>query len=122
MEFVAVFAVTLLIIVGLALALVFGRSPTYRPSRADILKLLQGVADDSARPEHWQLFLGMPILHDPALEEIRQLCVQIDEGDDDQPGAQPGLNIYNRAGRERIGKVAEKLAVLISKEPVYKDF
>ncbi|WP_370278922.1 hypothetical protein [Pontibacterium sp.] len=122
MEFIAVFLVTLLIVTGLAVALVFGRSPTYRPSRKDILELLQGVARDTAQPERWQLFLGMPILHDPELEKIRQLCVGVDEGDEDHAPAASGMIIYDRKGRERIGRIAEQLAILIAKEPVYRDF
>ncbi|MBE9398052.1 hypothetical protein IOQ59_12360 [Pontibacterium sp. N1Y112] len=122
MEFIAIFLVTLLIVGGLAVALVFGRAPTYRPSRQDTLQLLKDVASNQGNEGAWQLFLGMPIPHDPDLEEIRQLCVAVDEGDDEHPPATPGLNIYGRDGRERIGKVAEKLEILIAKEPSYKEF
>lgn len=122
MEFIAVFLVTLLIITGLAVSLVFGRTPTYRPSRQDILALLQGVASNEANEDAWQLFLGMPILHDPDLEIIRQQCLVVDEGDDDTPPAASGLHIYGRDGRERIGKIAENLVILIAKEPSYKEF
>mgnify|MGYP001029092113 CR=1 FL=1 len=122
MEFVAVFLVTLLVVTGLAVAMVFGRTPTYRPSRKDILTLLEEVAGNTARPEAWQLFLSMPVLHDPELEKIRQLCVAVDEGDETHPPAASGMIIYDRAGRERIGKIAEQLAVLIAKEPVYREF
>ncbi len=122
MEFLAVFLVTLIILVGLVVALVVGRSPTYRPSRKDILELLRAVQHDEANPDSWYLFLGMPILHDPDLERFRQRCVVVDEGDDQHPPSATGLKIYAREGRERIGKIADDLEVLIAKEPVYREF
>lgn len=122
MEFIAVFLVTLLILVGVVVALLLGRSPTYRPSRQEVLELLRAVQNDEAEEERWYLFLGMPVLHDPELEQIRQHCIAVDEGDENCTASPSGLKIYAKEGRERIGKFADKLEVLIAKEPVFRDF
>ncbi|MGB0468487.1 MAG: hypothetical protein ACPGF7_13295 [Pontibacterium sp.] len=122
MEFFAVFLVTLIILIGLVTALTFGRSPGYRPSRTDTLKLLRAVQSDKARPEDWYLFLSMPVLHDPELEQIRQFCVLLDEGDGERKPAAQGLVIYARAERESVAKIADTLEMLIKKEPACRAF
>lgn len=124
MEFIAAFAVTLLVLCLMAAALHFGRSPTYRPSRQDIQRLLLGVLEGSTTREQWDLFVGLPIHHDPELEAIRHRCVALQEGDDDLPAAGEGLDgyLFDRAGRERLAAIIADLKQLIAREPVYRKF
>lgn len=124
MEFLTVFVLTLIVLVGLVLLLQFGRVPTYRPSRQTVRELLAGVLECSTRREAWELFLGLPILHDEGLEQIRRACVLIHEGDGEHPAANEGLSgyLYDRAGRERIAAVLAELDRMIATDPVYREF
>ncbi len=124
MELLLIFGITLLVLIGLVLALAFGRPPAYRPSRRDVLALLQDVANGRAREDQWYLFLSLPVTHDPVLEGFRQRCLLIDEGDEKRPPSGPGIddNIYCKEGRARIASLAKELAAIIQREPVYREF
>ncbi len=124
MEFLAVFAVTLCMTVGLCLALLYGKAPTYRPNRQEILNLLEAVITQRASVDQWTLFLALPITHDPDLESIRVSCIELDEGSHSASAAQQGLNgaIYDRAGRERLQEIFLRLQKLIETEPVSRWF
>lgn len=124
MELVPVFLVTLLFSLGLVLALTFGKAPTYRPSREQIVSLLESVLEGTARQSHWDLFIGMPIQHDEALEAVRMQCVILHEGLDGSDPAQEGLDgyIYDRAGRERIATILQNLRDVIEKSPITREF
>lgn len=124
MELVPVFLVTLLVSLGLVLALSFGKPPTYRPSREQVVELLEAVVAGTARPSHWDLFIGMPIQHDAALEAVRVECVTLHEGLDGSAPAREGLDgyIYDRAGRARIADILQNLRRVIEKTPVMREF
>mgnify|MGYP000483533156 CR=1 FL=1 len=123
MQFLVVFFVTLIFLLLLIAALVFGRTPTYRPSRESVLSLLKDVGDGGANQQAWAVFLGSPIFHDDALEKIRRDCYEFDEGLTDVP-AKPGLHgrLYDAAGRAYIQAQAEKLTHIIKHTPVSRDF
>ena len=120
LEFIPVFILTFLVSLGLILALTFGRAPTYRPTREGVVKLLEQVVSGEADARRWDLFLGMPIQHDEALEGIRVRCVVFHEGLDGQAPASEGLDgqIYDRAGREKISTILEDLRRIIRESPV----
>ncbi len=124
MDFIPVFLVTLLIVGGLGLALFFGKAPVHRPSRQEILTLLRGVESGTTRREHWDMFIGYPLSYDPELDQVRQQCVILEEGDGETPPMGQGLGdyIYNREGRERIHQLADALEQMIKKEPKYREF
>lgn len=123
-EFLIAFVVSLLLIGGLVLALVYGRAPTWRPDRRKVLTLMQQLQTGEARRDEWEMLIGMPILHDPELETIRRQCVAIHEGDGEHPPAGEGLGdyLYDRAGRQRLAEVQKALEQLIADEPYYRDF
>ncbi|ANG64478.1 hypothetical protein A8C75_19720 [Marinobacterium aestuarii] len=108
----------------MAAALYFGRAPTYRPSRAEILALLQGVLEGTTTWQRWDLYVGMPMRHDPELEAIRLRCLVLQEGDDNEPAAGEGIDgyLFDRAGRERLRSIVDDLTDLIAKDPVYREF
>lgn len=124
MELLPVFVITLLFSLGLVLALSFGKVPTYRPSRDQVVGLLQAVLDGSASHSQWDLFIGMPIQHDEALEAARVECVILHEGLDGSDPAREGIDgyIYDRAGREKIARILENLQRVIEKAPITREF
>ncbi|MBR9883209.1 MAG: hypothetical protein GYB21_05960 [Oceanospirillales bacterium] len=124
LEFIPVFVFTLILLVLLVVFMRFGRLPTYRPSRDDVRKLLAGVLERTTSVEAWELFLGLPISHDPELEAIRRRCLAIHEGLDGERAAGTGLDgyLYDRAGRARIAEVLEQLDELIRTSPITKEF
>lgn len=124
MEFVVIFLVTLLIIGGLGLAIFFGKPPTHRPSRKEILDLLRRLEVGEARREEWDMFLGYPLHYDPPLENLRQRCLILEEGDADTPPVMPGLgsNIYGKEGRAQVHILANALEQLIDEEPQIREF
>lgn len=123
MQFFLIFFVTLIFLLLLIAALVFGRTPTYRPSRESVLALLQGINDGTTGQQAWAVFLGSPIFHDEALEGIRRGCYEFDEGLTEL-AAKPGLHgrLYDAAGRAFIHEQAEKLTYIIKHTPVTRDF
>lgn len=79
LEFLLVFAVTFLVILGVTMALVFGKAPVYRPTKEEIQVLLTSLLDGTLAEQEWQFFLDMPIRHDAELETIRERCLQLQE-------------------------------------------
>ncbi|MEH6577309.1 MAG: hypothetical protein V7731_09575 [Amphritea sp.] len=120
MEFVVVFAVSLVVLLVLVAVLFFSRVPSYRPSRYAVLNLLKGVATRSTSSNAWALFVGTPIFHDSELEAIRSLCFEFDEGVSDFGIPKAGVHgyLYNQQGRDYIALLADKLEKIIATAPV----
>ncbi|WP_286240086.1 hypothetical protein [Neptuniibacter halophilus] len=119
MEFVVVFVVSFLVLAGVAVAFALGKPPAYRPERQQIMQLLLDVENKQASTERWELFLSLPIGHDPELEQIRRQCLVIAYGDGDQPAAREGINgaLFDQAGMLRLRPVMLQLKKLIDQEP-----
>ncbi|MDY6891321.1 MAG: hypothetical protein SVU24_06910 [Pseudomonadota bacterium] len=124
MEFLLTFLISLLVVVGLVLALTYGRAPVWRADRRAVLELMQRLQQGRARREEWELFLGIAALHDPELEAIRCRCVAVIEGDREHPPAREGLEpyLYDRAARARLALIMADLERLIASEPYYRQF
>lgn len=74
-EFFIIFVFTLVVLIGLALALIFGRGPHYRPDKAQVQRLLTRLLEQNLSQTEWDFFLSMPIHHDAELDGVRQRCV-----------------------------------------------
>lgn len=124
MEFVATFLVCLFILLLLVVALVFGRPPVYRPSREYVLNMIEGMISGEQDQDAWTLFVGLPIIHDPELEEIRLSCYEL-ELDAESGGAVSFGSAryrYNDQGMDRLKLLRGELEQLILKTPVFKSF
>lgn len=124
MDFIAVFIVCLLLLLALTVALLFGRPPVYRPARQDILLLMQQVIAGEAVEDKWSLFIGLPLVHDPELEEIRQRCYEIELAAEEGSEVRFGVSRYryNRVGMDLLQRVLNELQHLIDNTPVYRSF
>lgn len=123
-EFVLVFGLTLTFLLVLVLFLSFGRAPAYRPSREEVRNILAGVLNRTTSVEAWDMFLGLPIIHDAELEQLRRRCISIHEGLDGERAAGGGMDgyLYDRAGRERIQQVLDELDRIIREAPITREF
>ncbi len=123
-EFVLVFGLTLTFLLILVFFLSFGRAPAYRPTREEIRDTLAGVLNRTTSVEAWGMFLGLPILHDAELEQLRRRCINIHEGLDGEKAASGGMDgyLYDRAGRERIKRVLDELERIIREAPITREF
>ncbi|EXJ09416.1 MULTISPECIES: hypothetical protein [Nitrincola] len=123
-EFFVIFVISALFLGLVGVALAFGRSPSYRPDRGYVLKLLRGIQDGTTEAHVWDMFIGYPIGHDPELELLRREIVAIHEGDEKHPPAPSGINdfIYDRETRKRLLVIEQKLETLIESQPIIRDF
>ena len=78
-DFLVVFVVTFLVIGGVTIALIFGRTPVYRPDIDTVQGTLTNLLDGQLLDTEWDFFLTMPIQHDPELEKIRLSCFEVRE-------------------------------------------
>ena len=124
MEFLIVFFVSAVFLMLIAVALSFGKSPSYRPDREYVLKLIIGIEDKTTTQQSWDILIGYPISHDPELENIRRWLVAIHEGTDGNIPAREGINgyIYDRDTRERLLPVMRSLKKLIEETAVTREF
>lgn len=120
MEFLLIFLVCLVVMLGLILALVFGRTPSYRPTQEDVLELLSQAKSREVDTVRWYLFLGVPITHDERLEALRLECLDIDDKSSAQP--EEGFCGYDKASREKFDGLYRHLKIAIEKSPVYEAF
>ncbi len=124
MELLATIVMTAIVLGGLLWTFSRSAATTYRPDRRKTADLLKKVIEGDALQQSWDLFIGYPILHDPELEEIRQRCIVLSEGDEEHPGYPSGIGryIFNRAGRQEVEKILKDLEQLMAEEPFSQDF
>lgn len=115
MEFLIVFVVSFIVLIGVSLAFVFGKPPTYRPARSEILQLLVDVSESNASMERWELFLSLPIAHDPPLDQIRQECLDILDDSNIGMLKHEGINgaILDKEGMLKLREISARLHQLI---------
>lgn len=106
-DFLVVFVVTLIVIVGVTLAMIWGKAPVYRPTQDSVQGLITRALEGEAREDEWQFFLDMPIRHDPDLEALRKDCAQLN----DEQGLRPraGKVRFKEAGQIRLRHFLSRL-------------
>lgn len=124
MEAILVFVVTFIALLGVALAFALGKPPAYRPSREDIFKLLVDVQNNHVTVEAWEMFLSLPISHDPELEAIRRQCLVLVYGESEHQHCGSGINgeLLDREGMQGIREITVQLKHLIDQQPASKWF
>lgn len=78
-EFAVVFVVTFLVLGGVAAAMVFGKTPVYQPTIDDVQATLTRLLEGELNDQEWQFFCDMPIRLDPALDEVRLQCWELQQ-------------------------------------------
>jgi hypothetical protein len=123
-DFILVFVICLLFLLLLVAAMLFGRPPIYRPARADVYRLISGLCEGEGDADQWVVFVGLNILHDPALDNVRLRCYELElqaEGHQEVSYGS-GRYRYNDTGMQRLGMIRDTLKELIDQEPTYRSF
>ncbi|MAZ88489.1 MAG: hypothetical protein CL693_12680 [Cellvibrionaceae bacterium] len=74
----SIFASAIVIIAVFAL-LMWVKTPHYQPDKVQVIRLLEWMLLGQASDNDWRVFCGYPLRHNEELEQVRQLCVDIDE-------------------------------------------
>lgn len=86
-------------------ALMHMRTPRFRMERAQFVQGLEDVIAGQADDNEWRVLTGYPMRHDPELERLRLLCLEIEE--EEYTGMMPYL--FTEAGLARLREVREQL-------------
>lgn len=110
MNFIITVALTFLVVL---LALVIFRYvglPVYRIEASNIERLLESVLAQTATTADWDVFVGMPIHHDPALDKIRVQCAMLETNEMTE---RRGRVIFSAAGRAELQQILNQLSASI---------
>lgn len=124
MDFLVVFLVCLAVLLLLTVTLLFGRQPSYRPSRHQALEMASLLCEGRLPPEKWSLFIGIPVVHDPELELIRRDCYELEVAAEHGDGCRMGAGRlrYDEAGMLRLQCLRKRLEQLVQSTPVSRWF
>jgi hypothetical protein len=80
--------------------------PVYRVEAVNIKVLLEAVLAETATTADWDVFVGMPIRHDPELDKIRLQCAMLAQTTLTE---RQGLVIFDASGRRELTEILESL-------------
>ena len=80
--------------------------PVYRIEAINIKRLLESVLAETATEDDWDVFTGMPIHHNPELDDIRVQCAMLALT---EMTVRRGLIVFTDTGRAQI---EEQLKIL----------
>ena len=73
--------------------------PVYRVEAINIKRLLESVLNETATEDDWDVFVGMPIHHNPQLDDIRVQCAMLALT---EMSPRRGLVIFSDRGRAQL--------------------
>lgn len=79
MVFLVTLLLTLLIVAVVLLVFIKLGPPVYLLEKQNVVKFLTLVVEGRATENDWEVFVGVPIRHNPILENIRIRCCEISE-------------------------------------------
>lgn len=98
------FLITLLICVLLLGSLFYLlarlRTPHYQVTKQHVMSILQRAIDQQLDISEWHIFIGLPIQHDPELEQVRQACQHLDDTQQVKPNCEQKLQCNEQAVKE----------------------
>jgi hypothetical protein len=99
MDFIITVGLTFALILVALLIFRYVGLPVYRIEAINIKRLLESVLDETATESDWDVFIGMPIHHDPKLDDIRIQCAMLALT---EMSLRQGLVIFSDRGRVQI--------------------
>lgn len=106
MSFIPTLLITLLLVAGTLWVFIKMGSPVYRVEKINIIRLLELVIAGRATSKDWDVFIGVPIRHNPELDAIRKRCERI--ADRELLGGD-GEHLFTRQGIAELRAVLEEL-------------
>lgn len=103
---------TFIIIAGLFYLFVKLKTPYYRVDQARMVHVLEMVLTGQATDNDWQMTFGMVIRHSPALEALRQQCIDIEEGH--YIGNQRPPYLFSEEGLTQLDAILQELKTVSS--------
>ena len=105
MEFIITVGLSFALILVALLVFRYVGLPVYRIEAINIKRLLESVLDKTATYDDWNVFVGMPIHHNPQLDDSRVQCAMLAP----EMSLRRGLVIFSDRGRAQI---EEQLQIL----------
>ena len=99
MDFLITLALTTALILVALLVFRYVGLPVYRIEAINIKRLLESVLDETASEADWDVFIGMPIRHDPVLDDIRMQCAMLA---DTEMRLRQGRIVFSERGRAQL--------------------
>ena len=111
MDYVFTLVLTFALILLALLIFRYVGLPVYRIEAINIKRLLESVLNETATEADWDVFTGMPIHHDPALDDIRVQCAMLALT---EMSLRQGCVIFSDRGRAQIEELVKMLNRKIS--------
>jgi len=111
LSFLITVALTFALIVLALLVFRYVGLPVYRVEVINIKVLLESVLDETASTADWDVFIGMPIRHDPELDKIRLQCAMLAKTTMIE---RAGMVIFSEQGRSQLAAIVELLNAQIA--------
>lgn len=80
--------------------------PIYRVEAINVKVLLESVLEQQATEADWDVFIGMPIRHNPQLDEIREQCAMLAEHD---MTVSRGRVCFSATGRAELAELLQRI-------------
>ena len=106
MDFIITVALTICIVLLALMVFRYVGLPVYRVEAINIKILLESVLAETATIADWDVFVGIPIRHNPELDKIRQQCAMLAAS---ALSERHGLAIFNSRGREQLMQILDGL-------------
>lgn len=101
---------SLLIVCAVVLLLANLKTPHYRVSEKEYIRLLTLVVSGQATENDWQVGMAMPVRNNPVLEEIRERCLAIAE-DTELASPRRGF-LFNESGIQAFSRILDELTAV----------
>ena len=106
MNFLITLSLTFVLIMLALMVFRYVGLPVYRVEAVNVQTLIELVLAGQATESDWDVFIGMPIRHNPALDDIRQQCAMLAER---EMTSSDGLVCFSSTGRAELSLLLQRL-------------
>lgn len=107
MDFIITVALTFIVVILALVVFRYVGLPAYRVEATNIVRLLESVLAQTATTADWDVFIGMPIHHNPELDKIRVKCAMLEASEMTE---RRGRVIFSAAGRLELQQILNQLS------------